>query len=136
MTLLTVKDLSIQYGSDQGGVLAVDRVDLTINRGEFVGLAGESGCGKTTLAMAIPNLLPKYASIVSGSVEFDGKDKNGEKVHVKYIGDPVDLSQAERVTCIGKLEGELFVTDQMLIKCPSKYEEEKKAAANEGKASK
>lgn len=74
MTLLKVKDLSIQYGSDQGGVLAVDRVDLTINRGEFVGLAGESGCGKTTLAMAIPNLLPKYASIVSGSVEFDGKD--------------------------------------------------------------
>lgn len=74
MTLLTVKDLSIQYGSNQGGVLAVDRVDLTINRGEFVGLAGESGCGKTTLAMAIPNLLPKYASIVSGSIEFDGRD--------------------------------------------------------------
>ncbi|MFY7881677.1 MAG: cytochrome c maturation protein CcmE [Fimbriimonas sp.] len=72
----------------------------------------------------------------SNVIEFDGKDKNGEKVHVKYIGDPVDLSQAERVTCIGKLEGELFVTDQMLIKCPSKYEEEKKAAVNEGKASK
>ena len=74
MSLLTVRDLSVQYGTVQGGVLAVDRVDLTINRGEFVGLAGESGCGKTTLAMSIPNLLPKYASIVSGSVEFEGKD--------------------------------------------------------------
>ena len=74
MSLLEVKNLSVQYGSGQGGVLAVDGVDLSVGVGEFVGLAGESGCGKTTLAMAIPNLLPKYASITTGTIEFEGQD--------------------------------------------------------------
>lgn len=74
MNLLEVKNLSVQYGSKQGGVLAVDGVDLSVGVGEFVGLAGESGCGKTTLAMAIPNLLPKYASITAGTIEFEGQE--------------------------------------------------------------
>jgi peptide/nickel transport system ATP-binding protein len=74
MNLLEVNNLSVQYGNGQGGVLAVEGVDLSVGVGEFVGLAGESGCGKTTLAMAIPNLLPKYASITSGKIEFDGKE--------------------------------------------------------------
>jgi cytochrome c-type biogenesis protein CcmE len=67
------------------------------------------------------------APLRSNKIEFEGTDKNGEKIHVKYIGDPVDLSSAERVTCIGKLEGDQFVSDKMLIKCPSKYEEEQAA---------
>ena len=64
--------------------------------------------------------------IRSRTMEFDAKDKSGESIHVKYVGEPVDLSKAERVTCIGKLEGDVFVSQQMLVKCPSKYEEEKK----------
>ncbi len=74
MNLLDVRNLCVRYGSEQTGVLAVDTVDLRIGQGEFVGLAGESGCGKTTLAMAIPNLLPEGATVVSGSVTFDGQD--------------------------------------------------------------
>lgn len=65
-------------------------------------------------------------SVKSGDIEFVGKDKNGEKVKVRYTGDPVNLDQADRVTAIGKLDGEVFVADQMLVKCPSKYEAEKK----------
>lgn len=57
-------------------------------------------------------------------LEFEGTDKNGEKIRVKHVGDMVDLSKAERVTCIGKLEGDTFISQQMLVKCPSKYEEE------------
>lgn len=67
------------------------------------------------------------APLRSNEMEFEGKDKDGAKIRVKYIGDPVDLSQAERVTCIGKIQGDHFVSDKMLVKCPSKYEEEQMA---------
>ena len=59
-------------------------------------------------------------------LEFDATDKNGEKIHVKHVGELVDISKANKVTCIGKLEGDVFVSQQMLVKCPSKYEEVKK----------
>jgi cytochrome c-type biogenesis protein CcmE len=59
-------------------------------------------------------------------LEFDATDKNGERIHIKHVGEMVDISKAERVTCIGKLEGDVFVSQQMLVKCPSKYEEVKK----------
>ena len=65
-------------------------------------------------------------NIRAHTLEFDAKDRNGEKIHVKHVGEPVDLSKAEKVTCIGKLEGDVFISQQMLVKCPSKYEEEKK----------
>lgn len=67
-----------------------------------------------------------HQSLSSSTLEFDAKDKNGEKIHVKHVGEMVDLSKAERVTCIGKMEGDIFISQQMLVKCPSKYEEEKK----------
>ena len=72
MSLLDVRDLRVSYRSSDGDVHAVDGVSLRIDAGEFVGLAGESGCGKTTMAMAIPQLLPTNAHISSGSVTFDG----------------------------------------------------------------
>ncbi|HLO98045.1 MAG TPA: cytochrome c maturation protein CcmE [Fimbriimonas sp.] len=66
-------------------------------------------------------------------LEFEGKDKDGVSIKIKHVGDIVDLSKAERVTCIGKMEGDTFVSQQMLVKCPSKYEEEQAA---KGKSSK
>lgn len=74
MSLVEIRGLQVAYPGPHGDVLAVDGVDFHINAGEFVGLAGESGCGKTTMAMAIPNLLPRYARIASGTVTFDGQD--------------------------------------------------------------
>lgn len=65
-------------------------------------------------------------SLTSHMIEFDAKDRNGETIHVKHVGELVDLTKAERVTCIGKMEGDIFVSQQMLVKCPSKYEEENK----------
>jgi peptide/nickel transport system ATP-binding protein len=67
MSLLELRDLRVTYRSDHGDVPAVRGVDLTIERGETVGLAGESGCGKSTIAGAVLRLLPKD-TLVEGEV--------------------------------------------------------------------
>lgn len=67
-----------------------------------------------------------HQSLTSNVLEFEGKDRDGQKIRIKHVGEIVDLSKADRVTCIGKLEGDVFVSQQMLVKCPSKYEEQKK----------
>jgi peptide/nickel transport system ATP-binding protein len=69
-TLVEVRGLSVAYDD----VLAVDNVDLTIGAGEIVGLAGESGCGKSTVANTVMQILRPPARIVGGSVLFRGED--------------------------------------------------------------
>jgi peptide/nickel transport system ATP-binding protein len=77
MSLLDISGLTVEYRTPAGPLVAVDGVDLTVDSGEFVGVAGESGCGKTTMAMAVPSLLPEVARIRSGSVRFDGRELVG-----------------------------------------------------------
>ena len=73
--LLAVRGLRVEFATDAGVAQVLDHVDLTIEPGEVVGLVGESGCGKTTLARAILGILPAPAGRVrSGSIEFDGED--------------------------------------------------------------
>jgi len=67
--LLTVSDFSVMYDVDPP-VEAVRHVSLTLRRGEILGLAGESGCGKTTLAYGVQRLLKAPAVITSGSATF------------------------------------------------------------------
>jgi len=75
--ILAVRQLSIAYGTDGGGVMAVDRVDLDLARGEFLGVVGESGCGKSTLLFGIAQLLSPPARIIGGSVKFRGREIAG-----------------------------------------------------------
>ncbi|MBV8911561.1 MAG: ABC transporter ATP-binding protein [Acetobacteraceae bacterium] len=71
--LLAVENLSVSFGTETGPARVLDGVNLGIGRGEIVGLVGESGCGKTTLARAILGVLPGNASI-RGRLTFDERD--------------------------------------------------------------
>ena len=73
-TLLKINDLRVCFASDDGIVQAVTGVSLQLERGEVLGLVGESGCGKSATAMSIPRLLPLPAARVEGEVRFDGRD--------------------------------------------------------------
>jgi len=73
-TLLEVKNLSTHFDTEYGVIKAVDRVDLTIDEGDTLGVVGESGCGKTVLALSIMRLIPSPGKVSSGSVLFNGVD--------------------------------------------------------------
>lgn len=74
MTLLEVKDLSIRYETRKGPLKAVEGVSFSLDSGRSLGFVGESGCGKTTLGMALMRLLPPNASVSRGSILFEGDD--------------------------------------------------------------
>src|SRR5918993_372962 len=73
MSVLEVRDLRVTYRTQGGDVPAVRGVDLDVPRGEVLGLAGESGCGKTTIASAILRLLPRRTKI-EGTISLDGEN--------------------------------------------------------------
>ena len=68
MTLLNIEDLNTGYMSDQGYVKAAEEVGLEVAEGEAFGLAGESGCGKTTVALSVMRLLPPAGRILGGKI--------------------------------------------------------------------
>src|SRR5258705_1071659 len=72
--LLEVRDLCVDYVSAGGEVRAVDRVSFAIEPGEVLGLAGESGSGKSTIAQAIIRILQPPAVITGGSIRLRGRD--------------------------------------------------------------
>ncbi len=73
--LLEIQDLTICFETDEGPVTAVNRLSLTLEQGQILGLVGESGCGKSVTAMSILRLLPKPASrIASGTIRFHGHE--------------------------------------------------------------
>jgi peptide/nickel transport system ATP-binding protein len=72
--IVELRQLVVEYGVGERSVRAVDGVDLTIHAGEIVGLAGESGCGKSTVANAIMQILRPPAKITDGSILFRGDD--------------------------------------------------------------
>ncbi len=73
--LLKIKDLHVQYITDDNIIKAVNGLDLNISAGESLGLVGETGAGKTTTALTVMRLLPQPAGIVTkGQVLFQGKN--------------------------------------------------------------
>ncbi|NLA14113.1 MAG: ABC transporter ATP-binding protein, partial [Tissierellia bacterium] len=73
--LIEIKNLKVIYETDEEIVQAVNGINLTVNKGETLGLVGETGAGKTTLALSIMGLLPdKIGFIKEGEILFNGID--------------------------------------------------------------
>jgi peptide/nickel transport system ATP-binding protein len=72
--MLQVKDLTMHYRTSKGEVSAVNNVSFDIKKGQSLGLVGESGCGKTSIAFSLIRLLPDNAEIKGGAILLDGED--------------------------------------------------------------
>jgi oligopeptide/dipeptide ABC transporter ATP-binding protein len=72
--ILTVSGLKVSFHTYAGEVKALEGVDLTVRKGEIIGLVGESGCGKSVTSLSIVGLLPPNAAVAAGEVIFEGSD--------------------------------------------------------------
>ncbi len=91
--LLDVRGLKTHFHTREGDVKAVDEVDFTVDRGEVLGLVGESGCGKSVTSLSILGLLPHPGRVVAGKVLFDGQDltkMSGERLR-DLRGDQISM---------------------------------------------
>ncbi|MFN2114878.1 MAG: ATP-binding cassette domain-containing protein, partial [Anaerolineae bacterium] len=71
-TILEIEGLKTYFFTEEGVVKAVDGVDLTVDRGETLGLVGESGCGKSVAMFSVMRLISEPGEIVDGEITFDG----------------------------------------------------------------
>ncbi|MFA5527719.1 MAG: ABC transporter ATP-binding protein [Peptostreptococcales bacterium] len=97
MNLLEIKNLDIDYVTKEGRLKAVRDVSFTLKQGESIGLVGESGCGKTTLAKSIIRLLPENGVISSGQIIYKGVDivgKSKEEIRKLRLNEIAMISQS------------------------------------------
>ena len=81
--LLEIRNLKVQFALEEGTVRAVDGMNLVINRGQTVGVVGESGCGKSVTAQALLRIVPKPGEIVEGELlYYRPTGGEGENLHV------------------------------------------------------
>jgi peptide/nickel transport system ATP-binding protein len=101
--LLEIKNLEVIYKTTQETVQAVNKIGITLNKGETLGLVGETGAGKTTTALAIMQLLPKTGKIISGSIAFNGKnllELSDEEMRLKIRGEKIAMIFQDPMTAL------------------------------------
>ena len=89
MSLLTIRNLSVEFATASGPFRAVDAVDVDVERGEILAIVGESGSGKSVSMLAAMGLLPWTATVTANEMTFDGRDLR-------------ELSGKERRKIVGK----------------------------------
>jgi peptide/nickel transport system ATP-binding protein len=104
MPLLQVTDLRVRLATQRGPADAVRGVSFALERGQTLGLIGESGCGKSVTALALLGLLPERA-IVSGSIRFDGEELVGrsDAELCKLRGNRIGIIFQEPMTALNPL---------------------------------
>jgi peptide/nickel transport system ATP-binding protein len=91
MPLMDVEDLKMYYHTQSGWVRAVDGLTFNLDSGRGLGVVGESGCGKTSIAITLMKILPRNARIFGGKMIFDGKDlvkmdENDMRKNIRWSG--------------------------------------------------
>jgi len=112
--LLDVKNLRTVFHTNYGDIQAVNGLDLTVNRGEFVAIVGESGSGKSVTALSIMRLLPFPAGgMKADKLQFDGMDllKLSEKEMSKIRGNEISMVYQEPMTSLNPV----FSVGQQII---------------------
>jgi oligopeptide/dipeptide ABC transporter ATP-binding protein len=100
--LLDVRNLSTYFYTQDGVVKAVDGVSLHVNRGEVLGLVGESGCGKSVTSFSILRLVGYPGKIIAGEILFDGRDilKMTEQEITALRGDRISMIFQQPTSCL------------------------------------
>jgi len=128
--LLEVKELVVHFETDRGMVEAIDGASLSISEGEVVGLVGESGCGKTTMARAILNVIPSPPGIIrGGSVIFRGREiltMDEEECNANIRGKAITLIPQDPFSSFNPL---FTIGTQILDISGSKYENKESSDA-------
>ena len=105
--LLEIRNLAVEYHTDEAIVYAVNNIDLVVKKGETIGLVGETGAGKTTIARSILRILPSVtARIVSGEILFNGEDllKLSEREMRKVRGSKIAMIFQDPMTALNPIE--------------------------------
>ena len=103
MNLLEIKDLTIHYLTDDGEVCAVNGIDLTLEKGDTLGLVGETGAGKTTTALGILGLIPDPpGKVLGGEILYNGEDllKKTDKQMQKIRGGEISMIFQDPMTAL------------------------------------
>lgn len=112
--LLDIKNLSVEYKTEDGIVYAVNELNMEIGHKETLGFVGETGAGKTTTAMTIMGLLPTPpGKVTSGEILFDGRDmlKIGDKERRGILGEEISIIFQDPMT---SLNPSMKVGDQIM----------------------
>ena len=111
--VVEVNDLVVHYETDDGIVEAVNNVSFSINKGEVLGLVGETGAGKTTIALSLMKLLPVPPShVIQGSIKLNGEDilKKSNREMQKIRGKAVSMIFQDPMTALNPVK---YVGDQI-----------------------
>ncbi len=116
--LLEINNLEVRYHTDDETVYAVNDISLTLDRGETLGLVGETGAGKTTVAKSILGILPKaQAEIASGEIFFEGENllKYSNKKMQKIRGNKIAMIFQDPMTALNPIETVGFQISEAIL---------------------